>query len=169
VVSYNIYYKATENEVSNIIETIQGATNTSFLFSDLESVAGCYNITAVDSFNNESAMSNTVCVDNCPYYELPNIFTPGDDGRNDYFIPLPNWRYVKEVDMHLYNRWGEELYQTTDPALGWNGNSSDGVIMPDGVYYYVCTVYEIRLSGIVERVLKGTLTLLREESGKPSN
>lgn len=169
VVSYNIYFRPTSEGTSEIMETVLGATNTSISFIDLESVAGCYSITAVDSFNNESEMSNTVCVDNCPYYELPNIFTPGEDGKNDFFVPLPKWRYVKEVDMRLYNRWGEEIYSTTKPELGWDGISADGEIMSDGVYYYVCTVFEIRLSGIVERVLKGTLTLQREESGKPSN
>ena len=169
VVSYNVYYRPTENDTSTIIEFINGASKTDILFSDLLSVAGCYNITAIDSFDNESQMSNTVCVDNCPYYELPNIFTPGNDGMNDYFIPLPEWRYVKEVEMHVYNRWGQELYSETNPELGWNGNSLDEVVMPDGVYFYVCHVYEIRLSGIVERILKGTITLLREEPGKPSN
>ncbi|MFT4753573.1 MAG: gliding motility-associated-like protein [Salibacteraceae bacterium] len=169
VVRYNIYYRPTEDGGSEIIETVNGAGNTSLEFTELESVAGCYYVTAVDSFDNESDPSNTVCVDNCPYYELPNIFTPGTDGKNDYLTPLPNWRYVKEVDMRIYNRWGEELYFSSDPALGWPGNNSEDETMPDGVYFYVCRVYEIRLSGIVERVLKGTLTLLREESGKPSN
>ena len=169
VVSYNIYYRPFQDGVSEVIANIQGANNTTYTFVDLESVAGCYNITAIDSFNNESEFSNEVCVDNCPYYELPNIFTPGEDGQNDYFVPLIGWRYVQEVDMRLYNRWGEELYQTTDPALGWDGKNTDGVILPDGTYFYVCIVYEIRLTGIVERVIKGTLTLLREKQGQPSN
>ena len=169
VVSYNVYYRPFEEGESDIIETIDGAENTSITFSDLSSVAGCYYITAIDSFNNESEPSNTVCVDNCPYYELPNIFTPGIDGVNDYFIPLPGWRYVERVEMHVYNRWGEEVYFTTDPALGWDGNNPDGELMAAGVYFYVCMVYEIRLQGIVERNLKGTVTLLREKPGQPSN
>ncbi len=169
VVSYNIYFRPFEEGESQIITTVNGAENTSIQFTELESVAGCYNVSAVDSFNNESELSNTVCVDNCPYYELPNIFTPGKDGYNDYFVPLKGWRYVQEVDMHVYNRWGEELYTTKDPGLGWNGNTNEDVVVTNGVYFYVCTVYEIRLSGIVERVLKGTVTLLREESGEPSN
>src|ERR1051325_7806230 len=40
------------------------------------SLAGCYAVTAVDSSGNESAYSNKVCVDNCPCYLLPNVFTP---------------------------------------------------------------------------------------------
>ena len=109
-----------------------------------------------------------MCVDNCPYYELPNIFTPGKDGQNDLYIPLPGWRYVQEVDMTIYNRWGEIVYTATDPALGWNGSTTEGKGLPNGTYFYVCKVYEIRLEGIVERILKGTVTLLRE-SGQPTN
>jgi gliding motility-associated-like protein len=168
VVSYNIYYKSFFDGVFTVIEKVQGATNTSILFDNLETVAGCYTVTAIDSFNNESPMSNMVCVDNCPFYELPNVFTPGKDGQNDFYIPMPKWRYVKEVDMNIYNRWGEIVYTAADPALGWDGSNKDGVALPNGTYYYVCKVYEIRLEGIVERILKGTVTLLRE-SGQPSN
>ena len=169
VVSYNVYYKEFIDGELAIIDKVEGAENTAILFDNLESVAGCYAITAVDSFDNESEYSNIVCVDNCPFYELPNVFTPGDDGQNDFFVPMPNYRFVKEVDMRIYNRWGSELYKTTDPAIGWDGSNSDGVVLPNGTYYYVCYVYEIRLEGIVERILKGTVTLLREEPGQPRN
>lgn len=168
VVSYNIYYRPFSEGDFSVIEQVQGATNTTKLFDNLESVAGCYAITAIDSFDNESPFSNVVCVDNCPYYELPNIFTPGKDKQNDFYVPLPGWRYVQEVDMTIYNRWGEVVYTATDPALGWDGSTTEGRGLPNGTYFYVCKVYEIRLEGIVERILKGTVTLLRE-SGQPTN
>jgi len=169
VLSYNIYYRPFNEGEMTVIQKVDGATNIQFLFSDLESVAGCYAITAIDSFNNESPMSDTICVDNCPVYELPNIITPGGDGVNDSFRPHYGWRYVKEVEMHIYNRWGEEIFFTTDPALGWGGTTKTGDLLPNGTYFYVCTVFEIRLEGITERNLKGTVTLLREEPGKPNN
>jgi len=169
VVSYNIYYRPFSEGEMTVIKKIDGDQNTTHLFADLESVAGCYAVTAIDSFNNESPMSDTICVDNCPVYELPNIITPGGDGQNDTFIPHYGWRYVKEVEMHIYNRWGEEVYFTTNPALGWDGTTKTGDLLPNGTYFYVCTVFEIRLEGIIERNLKGTVTLLREEPGKPNN
>jgi hypothetical protein len=49
------------------------------------SFAGCYRITAVDRAGNESDPSDEVCFDNCPYYELPNVFTPNGDNCNDLF------------------------------------------------------------------------------------
>lgn len=91
------------------------------------------------------------------------------DGVNDTFIPFPNWRFVEKVDMNVYNRWGDEVYQTNNPALGWNGTSADGTNLPEGVYYYVCVVHEIKLEGIIQRILKGTVTLHREKSGEPQN
>ncbi len=169
VLSYNIYYRPFLEGEMTVIQKVDGPENTSFDFDNLESVAGCYAITAIDSFDNESPMSNIVCVDNCPKYELPNVFTPGGDGNNDFFIPHYGWRYVQEVDMRILNRWGEELYQTTNPEIGWDGTNKEGGIMPNGTYYYVCVVYEIRLEGIVERNIKGTVTLLREKPGQPNN
>ncbi len=46
-------------------------------------LAGCYAVSAIDSFENESAFSAKICVDNCIMYELPNVFTPNGDGIND--------------------------------------------------------------------------------------
>ncbi len=56
-----------------------------YIHKNLPSFAGCYYVTAVDRSGNESRPSNTVCKDNCPYYELPNVMTPNADGKNDLF------------------------------------------------------------------------------------
>lgn len=168
VVRYNVYYKETQNGTYYLYDSILGAQNTQIKFEGLNSVAGCYYVTAVDSFNNESLPSNEVCADNCPYYELPNIFTPGTDGMNDEFKPFAGWRYVERVDMKVFNRWGDLVYETTDPDLGWDG-TKDGSLFPNTAYFYVCTVYEITLEGIKERVLKGTITIQREDPSEQHN
>ncbi len=165
VVAYNIYYAPIEGQDMLLLITLSPATNTTYLHDSLLSIAGCYAVTAVDSFNNQSALSNMICVDNCPIYELPNVFTPNGDGLNDFFIPFP-YRFVKDIDLNVYNRWGELVFSTTDPAIMWNGDHQRSKQpLSDGVYFYTCVVNEIRLKGIQQRTLTGFVHLLRNPGG----
>jgi gliding motility-associated-like protein len=164
VVAYNIYFTSVQGQDMNLLVTLSPAGTINFMHDSLTSVAGCYAITAVDSFGNESPLSNLFCVDNCPLYELPNVFTPNGDGMNDLFIPFP-YRFVKDVDIKIYNRWGEVVFQTTDPDVNWDGvHRLSKKLCSDGVYYYTCVVNEIRLSGIEPRVLKGFVHLFGEKN-----
>jgi gliding motility-associated-like protein len=139
-----------------------------FIHGPLENtMAGCYAIAAVDSFQNET-VSDTFCIDDCSNYSLPNVFTPGGDGRNDFFRPFP-YAFVESIDMKIYNRWGLKIFETTDPDILWDGTNQDTKLnCSDGVYYYVCTVNEIRLTGIVPRDLHGFIHLLRTSQPGPN-
>jgi hypothetical protein len=59
--------------------------DTFFIHQNLTSFAGCYKISAVDRSGNESELTEAICFDNCPYYELPNVFTPNGDECNEFF------------------------------------------------------------------------------------
>ena len=99
-----------------------------------------------------------MCTENCPQYELPNIFTPNGDDKNDLLQPIKN-RYVKSIALTVYNRWGNKVFSTDDPQINWNGKS-DGKKLSDGVYFYVCTVNEIYLSGIKPRNIRGNIHII---------
>jgi len=166
VLGYKIYKKDSLEDDYRLIATINNNFINSFTESDLFSIAGCYVITSIDSVGNESVFSDSVCVDNCPEYVLPNVFTPGGDGFNDLFGPFP-YRFVKSIDIKIFNRWGQVLFKTTDPDINWDGtNENNNAEVPDGTYFYVCTVNEIFLEGIKPRTLKGFVTLLRNKGIK---
>jgi gliding motility-associated-like protein len=163
VVSYNVYYTPVEGEDMNLLANVSDANTTFYLDDSLNSIAGCYQVVAVDSFGNQSSSCNMVCVDNCPIYDLPNVFTPNGDGINDFFIPFP-YKYVKDIDLHIYNRWGQIVFSTTDPDINWDGtDQTSKKLLSDGVYFYVCIVNEIRLKGIQPRPLKGFVQLLQHK------
>lgn len=160
---YNIYYSPTDSAAFQLLISINNTGTTTYSFESDLSVAGCFYITAVDSNGNESAHQNEICVDNCPFYTLPNVFTPGTiDTKNDVFKPFP-YRFVKDIDLVIFNRWGQKVFTTTDPDIQWNGRvNGTGKDLPEGVYFYICTVNEIFRSGIRQRVLKpGFVHLLR--------
>lgn len=167
VVSYTIWYTPVEGGPWQQLAVINNANDTIFTQLGLESVAGCYAVTASDTFNNQSAFSNIVCVDNCPEYTLPNVFTPDADGTNDFFIPFP-YRYIESVELKIFDRWGVLVYETTDPDVKWNGHDmTNNRLCTDGVYYYVCTVNEIRLQGVVPRQISGFFHLFSKDNNGP--
>jgi len=67
------------------------------------------------------------------------------------------------VDFQIFNRWGQLVFSTSDPALNWNGTNTSGDQLEDGVYYYVCRVFEQRVGGTTESkdLLKGYIELIR--------
>ncbi len=161
-VSYRVYYTPTLGGDMELLASIYNLSDTSFLHDELESIAGCYALTSMDSVLNESEITDTICVDNCPEYTLPNVFTPDGDNFNNLFGPFP-YKYVESVDIKIYNRWGNKVFETTDPNVGWDGTNKDTKLdCSDGVYYYVCEVNEIYLAGVKPRVLKGFIHLLRK-------
>ena len=162
VVKYNIYFAETEDADLRLLDSVKILSDTIMAFDNLTSIAGCYAITAVDSFANESAQSEKICVDNCPEYELPNVVTINGDGVNDFFKAIKN-KFIKDIDLKIYNRWGTLVYETTDPAFLWDGKVIQSKLQAtEGTYFYVCQVNEIRVKGIVSRDLKGFLQIFNK-------
>jgi len=151
VIGYNIYYSKSSNENLDLLTTINNAKDTSYFHYAENTLAACYIVTAIDSFNNESAKKNMVCADNCEYYKLPNTFTPNNDGINDLFKPL-EYQFVEKIQIKIYSRWGALIYQTDNPDINWDGkNMFTKQLVPNGVYYYVCDVWEQRINGVEQR------------------
>ncbi|WP_461044447.1 gliding motility-associated C-terminal domain-containing protein, partial [Spirosoma harenae] len=126
-------------------------------------MAGCYYVTAVSRRGLESGPSNVVCVESCPSFELPNVFTPNGDGKNDVFQPLKCPRFVERVEFVVYNRWGSKVYESVGGSLSWDGKSSEGVDLPTGLYYYQAVVhYALLEKNAPAQTLKGWVQILRE-------
>jgi gliding motility-associated-like protein len=68
------------------------------------------------------------------YLAVPNVFTPNGDGMNDEFRVA--YRSLKEFHIWVYNRWGKLVYESTDPAKGWDG-TINGRPAAEGAYFYV--------------------------------
>jgi gliding motility-associated-like protein len=64
---------------------------------------------------------------------------------------------VDGFKLQIYNRWGEKIFQSTDPENGWDGTYK-GEKMPPGTYVYVAN---LRYSNGKRDVLKGSVTLIR--------
>ena len=165
VEKYHVYYSETiDGELQLIAET--EPTVLKYEHRPTLGMAGCYVVTATDYAGNTGTPDQRICIDNCEYYRLPNVFTPNGDGINDLFHPYP-YQFVDRIDMTITNRWGKVVYKTEDPDINWDGiDQSSGTKLPDGVYFYRCTVYEYRLTGLEERELEGFITIITEKTEK---
>ncbi len=169
IVKYKIYYTPQVNINYTVIDSLKGIDQTSYNHYPVDGLAGCYYVTAIDSFGNESQPSVKVCVDECIKYEIPNVFSPNGDGVNDILKPYA-YRDVHKIDMKIYNRWGQLIYKTQDPDINWDGKiQGTNKLAAPGVYYYICDVYEKRITGIEVRNMVGFIHLYHEKGAKNDN
>ena len=160
VVKYVLFYKATPQDSYAVIDTLNNNT-TSFTFDGLSLISGCYAAQAIDSSGNGSQLSIDFCLDNCPEFELPNIFSPNNDGANDFYKAI-KVRQIKEIDLVIFDRWGNLVYKTNDPYFQWDGTSLQSKqLVSEGTFFYICDVFEPRLTGIRKRKLKGYIQMVR--------
>ncbi|MBP1629741.1 MAG: hypothetical protein H6Q15_634 [Bacteroidetes bacterium] len=86
---------------------------------------------------------------------LPSAFTPGSGDANSVFVPITSM--PTQYDFVIYNRWGEQIFSTTNPG-GWDGKLKDGSIAPNGAYIW----YLIYTDGEgVKQTKKGTVNLIK--------
>jgi gliding motility-associated-like protein len=168
IMKYFIYGAQTFESNFILIDSVLNHDSLSYKHILKDIISGCYAVTAVDSAFNESKYSNIVCVDVCDYYKLPNVFSPNGDNINDLFVPVtpPEMidRYIDKIDMKIYSRWGNLVYETTNPHIEWDGKSKQTKkLLEPGVYYYTCDVYEKRISGIEHKILTGFIHIFYDK------
>lgn len=92
---------------------------------------------------------------------VPDAFTPDGDGINDEFRVSGNDIDTKGFELLVFDRWGELVFSSTDPAKGWNGSmkGGDGERIKDGVY-----PWRLRIAsryGQERREIFGHVTLIK--------
>ncbi len=97
-----------------------------------------YTVTVFDEYGcSATATVNIEVIDHIVL--IPNAFSPNDDGVNDIF--RVTGLNIAQVEYHVYDRWGNEMYSqtTTDLLVGWDG-THNGTDCELGVYVYYCIV-----------------------------
>lgn len=104
------------------------------------------------------ATSNTLTITKESYVFYPNAFTPNGDELNDIFYV--SGQFIAEFEMKIYNRWGELMFTSNDPLIGWDG-SSRGNVMPEGTYVFFAKITDLA-GRTFERT--GSILLLKKKS-----
>jgi gliding motility-associated-like protein len=82
---------------------------------------------------------------------VPNVFTPNDDGIND-ILYVSGLCIINNFQLSIYDRWGVQMYSTTQRHNGWDGRNTAGKPAPDGVYYYIIQVDSKTYTGFAQLI-----------------
>ncbi|MEK7254664.1 MAG: gliding motility-associated C-terminal domain-containing protein, partial [Bacteroidota bacterium] len=115
-----------------------------------------YAVTVTDEqgCTDTSSISLTVLL---PQFDIPNIFTPNNDGVNDSFKVIISGDNIEVLSMQIFNRWGQRVFESTNSNDGWDGRQ-DGEDAPSDVYVFVVEIQQTNGEVVVK---KGDLTLAR--------
>jgi len=85
---------------------------------------------------------------------IPNVFTPNNDGQNDWFEIDFNNKLQECTDLNIYNRWGQLVFTSSGNTHSWNGRTFDGEEAQNGTYYFVFEINTLP-------PFRGAITLMR--------
>ena len=146
-----------------------GATPYTYLWNDrvntkdnLGLTEGTYTLTVTDDNGCKGDYVGSLLNlqdDSCDdtYLFVPNIFSPDGNGVND--ILFVDGKNIQQVQLMIYNRWGNLVFQSNSVAEGWDGNFK-GKPVNQGVFVYIVTG---RFKDGKDFDQKGTITLIRKK------
>ncbi len=108
---------------------------------------------------NQSGCTDTTCQVVAalvnPLLDVPNAFTPGRFGENG-IVKVVGFG-ITHLVFRIYNRWGQMVFESNDPNIGWDGTYK-GTLQPMDVYGYTL---EAQFFNGTRATKKGDITLIR--------
>jgi gliding motility-associated-like protein len=117
---------------------------------------GNYTVTLNASTSNgcSYSFSQTISKATLASIFLPNAFTPNGDGENDVLFVRGDF---DEMELKIYNRWGEKVFESTDQSVGWDGTFTGRLAEPGVFVFYLTT----KCADEPEIFKKGNVTVIR--------
>jgi gliding motility-associated-like protein len=120
---------------------------------------GNYPITVIDgngcSYTQTSSFIMTSGISNI---FIPNVLTANNDLTNDLWKIQASC--IDKMECQILNRWGNKIFEFDNLDAGWNGKTSDGFQVEEGVYFYKVTFYYFG-DDKEEGVFHGHITVIR--------
>ncbi len=91
---------------------------------------------------------------------VPNSFSPNNDGVNDYWLPIGNAIDVETYELMVFSRWGDKVFESTDPEKGWDGShTGNGYYSNNDIYLFRLRVRSVHDAEFEE--ITGHITVFR--------
>jgi len=136
-----------------------GSTSTDVNPTHIYTDAGSYTVLMIATNSlgcADTARFEFIVVENKSSLIIPNVFTPNGDQFGETFTFQEEG--IVSINVLIFNRWGREVYSWSGTGKGWDGKSTDGKELPEGVYLYIVKATGIDGKNYDE---KGTVQLIR--------
>lgn len=135
------FYNNSEGEPADSCYWDFGDGNYSFTCNPAHNYehSGVYDVVLIveDEYGCLDTTTISVEVNDIYTFYIPNSFTPNGDGKNEMFGPKGANIDEAEYEFRIFDRWGKQVYYTTDPFEYWNGRVDNiKEVCPQGVYVY---------------------------------
>jgi gliding motility-associated-like protein len=107
--------------------------------------SGTYDVKLIaeNPFGCKDSISKPVTIDFMLNFYAPNAFSPNGDFVNDTFNVVVTGIFDSTFTMTIFDRWGGEVYNTSDKRIGWDGKGlKSGKYLPGGFYIYRAFFYD---------------------------
>jgi gliding motility-associated-like protein len=135
--------------VSNpTMQQTNATVNATTIFTLTVSEGGC-----IRSDTTEIKVYEIICED--PYVFIPNAFSPNGDNENDVLYVRGIW--IEKMVFRIFDRWGEMVFESSDPSIGWDGTFKGRKLDPDVYDFYL----DVTCIGGLKSIIKGNVTLMK--------
>jgi gliding motility-associated-like protein len=95
----------------------------------------CARLIVIDQHGCMDTVTNCLVIDPVFNIYIPSAFSPNGNGLNETFTA--KGEYIKTFEMYIFDRWGEQLYHTTNINQGWDGTVKGGsAVSQEDIYVY---------------------------------
>ena len=139
-------------------------------FSDEQDLTETYNdagvyviiLSSSNEFCQDTATAIIEVIFDPPSFDIPNVFTPNNDGTNDRFKlkDLLREEFIIDFEIVITNRWGNHMRTFNDPAFEWDGTTESGNRATEGVYFYKLNYSILNSADVIEH--HGFVHLVRD-------
>jgi gliding motility-associated-like protein len=131
VKSYEIWRKL-DDKPFNVFAIVSGNTLTYRKNAAYDGFQHTFQIMALeDKGNTGTSFSNRVKLEFEHPLVIPNLITPGNDDKNEFWV-IGNLQLYPHNELVIFNRLGKEVFKTSDYKQNWNADK-----LPNGIYYYL--------------------------------
>jgi hypothetical protein len=103
----------------DVLNSSSNIQNPQFTYQSPECFEVVLQVTSADGCVDTA--SQTICISPDVTIYVPNTFTPDGNGQNELFFPVMSGINPDKYEMRIYDRWGNEIFYTSDVAEGWDG------------------------------------------------
>ncbi|MCF8374386.1 MAG: right-handed parallel beta-helix repeat-containing protein [Bacteroidales bacterium] len=130
-------------DASISVDVSGGVSPYSYTWSTLEYSAtvsdlapGVYNLMVGDSNLCQKDYIFTIPFSELPCLEIPNVFSPNDDGINDNWV-IKGMEYVPTCELKVLDRWGRTVFESIGYPIPWDGKYDNKPLQSDAYFYFI--------------------------------